>query len=128
MGLGAVLSQQQRPITFFSQELSAKAQLKSIYERELMAVVLAIQKWRHYLLGGIIVRTNQKSLKFLLDQRLLSAKHQKWVTKLLGYDFEIQYRPSLENKVVDALSRLLATAELSIMMVSKELDFVGLQN
>lgn len=42
VGLGAVLSQQQRPIALFSQALSARAGLKSIYERELMAVVLAI--------------------------------------------------------------------------------------
>lgn len=59
-GLGAVLSQNQRLIAYFSPTLSHRAQLKPIYERELIAVVLAVQRWRRYLLGQkFIVRTDQ---------------------------------------------------------------------
>lgn len=50
-GLGAVLSQQKRPIANFSHTLSAAARAKCIYERELMAIVLVIQRWRPNLLG-----------------------------------------------------------------------------
>ena len=49
--IGVVLMQEGRPIAFISKALSERAQKKSVYERELMAMVLAIQKWRQYFLG-----------------------------------------------------------------------------
>lgn len=65
-----------------------------------MAVVLAIQRWRPYLLGQrFIMRTNQQALKYLLEQRIVQLEYHKWISKLLGYDFEIQYKPSLKDKV-----------------------------
>ncbi|KAG9453182.1 hypothetical protein H6P81_006086 [Aristolochia fimbriata] len=105
-GLGAVLMQDSRPITYISQALSERGRAKSVYERELMAIVLAVQKWRHYLLGRkFIIKTNQRSLKFLMDQHTLDVEQQKWVFKLLGFDFEIHYKPGAKNRVADTLSR-----------------------
>lgn len=58
-GLVAVLLQDQHPVAYYSYTLGVWARTKSIYEKELMAIVLAIQKWRHYLLGHrFIVRTD----------------------------------------------------------------------
>ncbi|KAE9622108.1 putative nucleotidyltransferase, Ribonuclease H [Lupinus albus] len=58
-GLGAVLMQDGKPLAFWSKCLSLKAQQKSVYERELIALVQAIQKWRHYLLGmHFIIKTD----------------------------------------------------------------------
>ncbi|KAL5555887.1 hypothetical protein UlMin_038123 [Ulmus minor] len=71
-----------------------------------MAIVLAVQKWRHYLLGKhFLIHSDQQSLKFLMDQRLLPPEQLRCVTKLMGYDFEIQYKAGTVNKVADALSR-----------------------
>lgn len=92
---------------YFSQMLPQNAHRKSVYMRELMAIVFVIQKWRHYLLGRhSIVRIDQRSLKFLLEQGMGSNEHQKWLTKLLGSDFEIQHHPGFKNKAADALLRM----------------------
>jgi hypothetical protein len=59
-GLGAVLMQEGRPLAYLSQALKGKNLFLSTYEKEFLALVLAIQKWRHYLLGHIFkVRTDQ---------------------------------------------------------------------
>nr|KYP63314.1 Retrovirus-related Pol polyprotein from transposon 297 family [Cajanus cajan] len=58
-GIGAVLLQEGRPLAFMSKSLSEKAQKKSVYERELMAIVVVVQKWRHYLIGRrFIIKTD----------------------------------------------------------------------
>lgn len=117
-GLGVVLSQKQRPIAFFSQNLSERACLKSVYERELMAVVLAVQKWRHCLLEKkFLVLTDQRALKHLLEQREIQPEYQKWLTTLLGYDFEIKYNPGLLNKAADAFSKIPHEVELASISV-----------
>ncbi|XP_047173484.1 uncharacterized protein LOC124841282 [Vigna umbellata] len=105
-GVGAVLTQGKRPITFFSKALSEGSLNKSIYEKELMALVMAIRHWRPYLLGQrFVVHTDQRSLRYLLKQRITTQNQQNWIAKLLGYDFEIMYKSRDINRVADALSR-----------------------
>ncbi|KAD3069344.1 hypothetical protein E3N88_37224 [Mikania micrantha] len=122
-GIGAVLMQHQKPIAFFSKGLSDRKLSKSVYDREMMALVLAVQHWRQYLLGTrFIVYTDQKSLKFLLQQRVTTPDQQNWVAKLLGYDFEIQYKPGRSNRAADALSRQAEFGQLATLTASKYLQ------
>jgi hypothetical protein len=107
LGIGAVLMQEGQPIAFMSQALKGKALFNSTYEKELLSLVSEVQKWRSYLLGqSFIIKTDQQSLKFLLEQKMGTATQHRWMSKLLGYDFTIEYKNGKENKVVDALSRV----------------------
>ncbi|XP_024963751.1 uncharacterized protein LOC112504018 [Cynara cardunculus var. scolymus] len=116
-GLGAVLMQEEQPIAYFSQALGLRAKQKSVYEKELMAIVLAIKKWRLYLLGKkFVVRTDQQSLRFLLEQRVVEPEYHKWASKLLGYDFSIVYKSGSSNQAADALSRKIDSVELANMV------------
>ena len=56
-----------------------------------------------------IIKTDQQSLKFILEQRIITPAQQKWFTKLLGYSFVMEYKKGKENMVANALSRLLDT-------------------
>ncbi|XP_035544590.1 uncharacterized protein LOC118347985 [Juglans regia] len=104
--IGAVLMQDQRPLAFFSQALKGKNLILSTYEKELLALVLAVKKWRPYLLGSaFVIKTDHHSLKYLLEQKIGTIAQQRWLSKLLGYEFSIEYKQGVENKVADALSR-----------------------
>lgn len=78
----------------------------STYEKEMLALVLAVQKWRPYLLGRkFIVRTNQRSLKHLWEQKITTTAQEKWLAKFMGYDFTIEYKKGKDNAITNALSR-----------------------
>lgn len=117
-GVGAVLMQNNHPIAFMSKALAQKHLRMSTYEKELMALVMAVTKWRSYLLGRhFIIKTDHHSLKYLMEQRLVTPVQQKWMTKLLGFDYDIQYKKGSDNTAADALSRVHCSA-LSLHVVS----------
>jgi hypothetical protein len=89
-GIGAVLMQQGKPLAFYSKGLGTHNSTKSIYEKEAMAILLALKKWRHYFLGNkLIIKTDQSSLKYLASQKLLEGIQHKLMLKLLEFDFII---------------------------------------
>lgn len=118
-GVGAVLMQKGRPVSFFSQALKGKTLVMSTYEKELYALITTVQKWRPYLLGRpFVVRTDNHSLKYLLDHKIGTRMQQKWLSKLLGYDLLVKYKKGPENKVDDALSSVEGEEQVSLALIS----------
>jgi hypothetical protein len=110
-GIGAVLSQQGHPIACFSKKLGPNVQKQSAYVREFRAIAEELAKFRHYLLGHkFIIRTDQQSLKALLDQTLQTPEQQAWLHKFIGFDFTIEYKPGKDNVAADSLSRMFLMA------------------
>ncbi|KAD3640471.1 hypothetical protein E3N88_29694 [Mikania micrantha] len=112
-GVGAILIQNDHPVAYFSKGFAPSTRFKSAYDRELLALVLAVQKWNHYLLGRhFFIRTDHFTLKYLLEQRVTTSEQQRLLLKLMPYDFTIVYRSGKENRGADALSRRPFLADL----------------
>jgi hypothetical protein len=104
-GFGVVLHQGRGSIAFFSRSITPRQAKLAAYEHELIGLVQAVRHWRSYLWGcTFIVRTDHYSLKFMLDQCLSMIPQHQWASKLLGFNFSVEYKPSAMNVVADALS------------------------
>nr|GEV84629.1 putative reverse transcriptase domain-containing protein [Tanacetum cinerariifolium] len=105
-GLGAVLMQREKVITYASRQLKPHEENYTTHDLELGAVVFALKIWRHYLYGiKCIVFTDHKSLQDVLNQKELNMRQRRWLELLTDYDYEIRYHPGKVNVIADALSR-----------------------
>lgn len=104
--------QQDHPLAYLSKVLGPRWKRLSMHEKELLAVVQAVQKWEQYLSGQqYIIKTDQKSLNWILQQKISTPFQHFWLSKLMGFNYEIHYKSSTENKVADALSRATNTLD-----------------
>ena len=95
-----------RPIAFFSKKLSEQEMRWAVYEQELLAIVLSLEEWRHYLVGRKFkLITDHQSLIHLKKQQHLTSKQSRWIERLSDFDYEAEYLPGRSNVVADALSR-----------------------
>ncbi|KAD2805340.1 hypothetical protein E3N88_38717 [Mikania micrantha] len=123
-GVGAILIQEGHPVAYFSKGFSTNNKLKSAYDRELLALVLAVQKWHHYLMGRhFFIKTDHYTLKFLLEQRVTTVEQQRLLLKLMPYDFSILHKSGKENRGADALSRRPSTAHLCTLVLPNSVLF-----
>nr|GEU88688.1 putative reverse transcriptase domain-containing protein [Tanacetum cinerariifolium] len=105
-GLGAVLMQREKVISYGSRQLKVHEKNYTTHDLELGAVVFALKIWRHYLYGTkCTVFSDYKSLQHILDQKELNMRQRHWLELLSDYDCEIRYYPRKANVVADALSR-----------------------
>ena len=110
VALGAVLSQKidgvERPIAFFSRVMNSTQRNYCTTRRELLAVISALQHFRHYLLHNkVILRTDHHSLKWLQTFKRPEGILARWVETLAKFDFTIEHRPARLHSNVDGVSR-----------------------
>ncbi|WVZ75917.1 hypothetical protein U9M48_023935 [Paspalum notatum var. saurae] len=105
-GLGCVLMQEGRVIAYASCQLRKHEVNYPTHDLELLAVVYALKKWRHYLLGNTChIYTDHKSLKYIFTQPELNMRQRRWLELIKDYDLVVHYHPGKANVVADALSR-----------------------
>ncbi|GJR85537.1 putative reverse transcriptase domain-containing protein [Tanacetum coccineum] len=105
-GLGVVLMQREKVISYASRQLKIHEKNYTTHDLELGSVVFSLKLWRHYLYGTkCTVFTDHKSLQHILNQKELNMRQRCWLELLSDYDCEIRYHSGKENGVADALSR-----------------------
>lgn len=119
LGIGGVLSQQGRPVAFYSEKLTGARGRYSTYDVEFYAIVQAVKHWRHYLVHWeFVLFTNHDALRHLDSQAKVSARHAAWISYLQQFTFVIKHQSCKTNRVADALSRrhsLLTTMHSTVL-------------
>ena len=130
VSVGAILEQDfgqgLQPVAYESRKLNPAETRYSAYERELLGIVWAIGKWRHYLEGKhFVVQTDHSSLRHLPNQPSVNRRIWKWVSILQGYDIEIRHIPGKTNPA-DALTRKVREmdAEYSGQVKQQDADWM----
>ena len=99
-GLGCVLMQHGKVVTYASRQLKRYEKNYPTHDLELVAVVFAINIWRHYLYGETCkIYTYHKSLKYLFSQKELNMRQRRWIELLKDYDCSILYHPGKANVI-----------------------------
>lgn len=113
VGLGCSLSQlddqgSEHPVAFASRMLTGAERNHSTTEKELNALMFALEKFRGYIEGSPFktkVYTDHSSLKWLASLKSPSGRLSRWALRISQFNFSIEYRKGADNKVADALSR-----------------------
>jgi hypothetical protein len=104
--LGCVLMQDGMVVSYVSWQLRKHEMNCPTHDLELVAVVHALNIWRHYLFGHRCeIYTDHKSLKYIFTQSDLNLRQCRWLELIKDYDVGINYHPSKANVVADALSQ-----------------------
>jgi len=117
-----VLTQEKRPIAYFSEKLSGAQVNYPIYDKELYALVRVLREREHYLRPHeFIIHTDHETLKYFKGQTKLNKRHAKWSEFIESFPYVIKYIKGKENIVANALSRICTlVTKLELNVISFE--------
>jgi len=111
---GAVLSQQSttdgkwHPVAFYSKSLSSMERNYKIHDKEMLAIICALEEWRHFLEGAthlVEIWTDHKNLEYFMMAKKLNYRQARWSLHLARFDFLLHHCPRCTMGKLDALSR-----------------------
>ncbi|XP_042071499.1 uncharacterized protein K02A2.6-like [Haplochromis burtoni] len=129
-GLGAVLTQLhpdqvERVVAFASRTLSPAERKYSTTEKEALACVWAVERWRTYVWGRrFTLRTDHQALTTLLSTKGMNRagmRIARWSARLMCFQYDVQYRPGVQNVIADCLSRVPLTYSSTDIDAEKDL-------
>lgn len=118
--IGAVLSQDNKPITFLSRTLTTTEEHYATNEKEMLAIIWALNSLRNFLYGSkkVNIYTDHQPLTYALSNKNNNHKMKRWKAILEEYNYELKYKPGRTNIVAGALSRLPQTTEVNSMTMT----------
>ena len=96
------------PVAYFSKTMAAAECNYAIHDKEMLAIIRALQEWRPELEGlqtMFEVLTDHRALEYFMSTKDLSSRQVNWAEMLSRFNFIIRYRPGKQNPLADALSR-----------------------
>ncbi|GKB44951.1 putative reverse transcriptase domain-containing protein, partial [Tanacetum coccineum] len=98
IGLGCVLMQRGKVITYASRQLKIHEKNYTTHDLELGAVMFALKIWKHYLYRTkSVIYTDHKSLQHIFSKKELNMRQRRWIELFSDYDCEIRYHPGKAN-------------------------------
>ena len=115
VAVSATLNQGGRPVAFMSRTLQGSEIHYAAVEKEAMAIIEAVRKWRHFLAGRhFIFKTDQRSVTFMFDSRrrtkIKNNKIQDWRLELGSFSYTVEHRPGKDNVAPDSFTRAFASS------------------
>ncbi|XP_071733449.1 uncharacterized protein [Rutidosis leptorrhynchoides] len=124
-GLGCVLMQRDRVITYASRQLKPSEKNYPAHDLEMAAVEFALKLWKHYLYGThCVICTYHKSLQYIFSKKEMNMRQRRWQELIKDYDCEIRYHPGKANVVADALCRKKSADSVKFMRIEIVSDLV----
>jgi hypothetical protein len=110
---GGVLSQEMEdglwhPVAYYSKSMNDAEHNYEIYDKELLAVIRALEEWHHYIQGAthpVEIWTDHKNLEYFMMSQKLTRRQARWSLLLAEYEFMLNHRPGVQNDKADRLSR-----------------------
>ena len=128
--IAATLSQEGRPVAFFSRTLQPSEMNYPPVETEALAIVESVRYWKHFLTNKhFTLITDQKSVHFMYNvnhrKKIKNDKIYRWRVELSCYSFDIQYRKGVDNITADTFSRVIDSTSNNQKMIREMHDYLG---